>query len=176
VYLASPGAARSPWVNREITYWKAHRPLDQFIILLTDGELVWNSGEADFDHERSSAIPDVLHGVFPGEPYYLDMRWTRGARDLCLEHPRFKAQVIQLAATLRNVTVADMVGEESQQHRRTVRVRNAAIATLTLLMLAATGAAIVAFKERAAAVYSASIAKEQQSLAEQSADAARADR
>jgi len=77
-------------------------------VLLTDGSLVWDAARADFDGPRSTAIPDTLYGTFDGEPLYLDMRWTRGETDLSLENDRFKNQIVQLAATLRGMSVEDM--------------------------------------------------------------------
>src|SRR3712207_2231637 len=55
ILLASPEAARSPWVDREVTYWLQHKSPASFLIVLTDGELVWNNGTADFDWTRTTA-------------------------------------------------------------------------------------------------------------------------
>jgi hypothetical protein len=73
LYFASPIAARSPWVARELNYWLANRELQHLIIVLTDGALVWDEARGDFDATQSTAIPKVLHGVFAGEPFYLYM-------------------------------------------------------------------------------------------------------
>src|ERR1700733_6564488 len=37
VLFASPGAAQSPWVGREIRFWQEHRAREEFLIALTDG-------------------------------------------------------------------------------------------------------------------------------------------
>jgi WD40 repeat protein len=176
IYLASPQAAQSPWVAREIGYWKTHRERDRFIVLWTDGSIAWDAPLADFDPARSTAIPDALRGAFEGEPFYLDMRWTRDENDLTLANDRFKKQVVQLAATLRGLAVEDMAGEEAEQYRRTLRVRNltiAGLATLSVLALLAAGFALVA---RGAAVRSEERARTEQGRAEKAASIAEAER
>jgi WD40 repeat protein len=176
VYLASPQAAQSPWVAQEVGYWKSHREYDRFIVLWTDGSLSWDTRLADFDPERSDAIPNALRGTFQGEPFYLDMRWTRGETDLTLANERFKKQVVQLAATLRGMAVEDMAGEEAEQYRRTLRVRNltiAGLATLSVLALLAAGFALIA---RGAAVRSEERARTEQARAQEAASVADAER
>src|SRR3954451_18035591 len=49
ILLASPEAARSPWVGRETSYWVQHKSPATLFIVLTDGELVWNDDVGDFD-------------------------------------------------------------------------------------------------------------------------------
>ena len=39
ILLASPEAAVSPWVGREVAYWLDHNSPDTILIALTDGEL-----------------------------------------------------------------------------------------------------------------------------------------
>lgn len=165
ICLASPAAAASPWVAREIDHWKTNRERSRLILVLTDGELAWDAARRDFDPDRSTAISPALHGAFDEEPLYLDLRWARGA-DLSLANGRFKAQVVQLAAAVRGVPVEDLIGDELEQHRRTVRIRNLAITGLASLAVAATIAAVMA-------VRNASEAARQQGLAEDAATDAR---
>ena len=40
ILLASPEAAASPWVNKEVSYWLDNKGADTLLIALTDGELV----------------------------------------------------------------------------------------------------------------------------------------
>src|SRR5262247_2303261 len=39
VLLASPEAAASPWVTKEVSYWLDHKGADTLLIALTDGAL-----------------------------------------------------------------------------------------------------------------------------------------
>src|SRR5690348_2328075 len=47
VLIASRTAARSPWVDREVRFWRNHRERANFYILLTDGEMRWNEPGTD---------------------------------------------------------------------------------------------------------------------------------
>jgi hypothetical protein len=172
LYFASPPAARSPWVARELEYWLANRDVEHLIVVLTDGCVLWDPVRTDFDGAQSTAIPDMLRGVFPGEPFYLDMRWARSDDGLSLANPRFKTQTVQIAAALKGLAVEDIIGEEVEQHRRMIRVRNAAIATLATLSIFALGFAGYAFTQRSVAIRFGEDARVQQTRAEQSAQEA----
>src|SRR3954451_9050699 len=74
ILLASPEAARSPWVGREVAYWLQHKSLSTLLIVLTEGELAWDDAVGDFDWRRTTAFPSSLRGVFTDEPRYVDLR------------------------------------------------------------------------------------------------------
>ena len=57
ILLASPKAAHSPWVEHEVAYWLEHKSLETFLIVLTDGKLVWDNEVGDFDWGRTTALP-----------------------------------------------------------------------------------------------------------------------
>ena len=42
LFMASPQAAQSQWVEQEIDWWLRHRSTEKLLILLTDGELFWH--------------------------------------------------------------------------------------------------------------------------------------
>ena len=172
IYLASPPAARSPWIAREIEYWTTQRDVDHLIIVLTDGALAWDGERAVFDGQQSTALPSALLGAFGGEPFYLDVRWARDETDLSPANERFKQQLVQIAATLKGVPVEDIAGEEAEQYRRMIRLRNAVITGLSVLAIAALGFAGFAYVQRQAAVRSEEVARVQQERAERAADAA----
>src|SRR3954471_19433540 len=48
VLLASPEAARSPWVNREIEHWVATKSPDYILPVVTDGDWRWDPDTRDF--------------------------------------------------------------------------------------------------------------------------------
>src|SRR5689334_19733709 len=43
VLLASPEAAQSAWVNREIEHWIATKPADRILPVVTDGKWEWDA-------------------------------------------------------------------------------------------------------------------------------------
>lgn len=80
VLFASPDAAASPWVYREVEYWLAHKAASRLMLVLTSGNLAWSEAHGDFDWERSDALPRTLAGRFQQEPLYIDLRWARDER------------------------------------------------------------------------------------------------
>src|SRR5829696_1082825 len=75
ILLASPEAAASPWVAREIEHWLQHHPPERILIVLTGGTLVWDSASGSLDAQRTDALPPPLLPAIPQQPLYLDLRW-----------------------------------------------------------------------------------------------------
>jgi hypothetical protein len=98
--VASPSAARSVWIEREIAWWLAHRAADRILILITEGEVVWDQHMNDFDWTRTNALPAQLGQRFAEQPLYVDLRWARGLDRLSIRHLRFRGAVLDIAATL----------------------------------------------------------------------------
>ncbi len=133
ILLASPDAARSQSVNREIELWLAVHPVDTLILVLTDGTLAWDPERQRHAPARSTALPPALDGAFHHEPMYADLRWARSETQLDLRHSRFRAQVAAIAAPLHGVAREDLEGEDIRQHRRARRLVWSASTALVLL-------------------------------------------
>src|SRR5262249_7461744 len=99
ILLASPQAAASPWVKRELSHWLSSKPHGKILIALTGGELVWDHQVGDFDWTLTTALPvDILQGRLSAEPSYVDLRAAKtqpGSRV-------FQALVADLAAPLHH--------------------------------------------------------------------------
>src|SRR5690242_3127172 len=72
VLLASPEAARSEWVGKEITYWVTSKGTDHLLVVVTDGIWQWDKRSGDLS-PASTAGSRALRGVLPAEPLYVDM-------------------------------------------------------------------------------------------------------
>lgn len=151
ILLASPDAARSTWVQREVTYWLQHKSPATFLIVLTSGELVWDEVVGDFDWQRTTALPPAVCDAFREEPRYIDLRWARAEDDVSLHDPRFREAVADLAAPLHHRPKDALLGEDVRQHRRTVRWVRGTIATLTVLLILALSATGIAINRQQAA-------------------------
>lgn len=136
ILLASPEAARSLWVEREVGHWLAGRAGTVLLIALTDGEISWDAAAGDFDWEKTTALPRSLRKVFEEEPRYIDFRWARTSDHLTLGHPEFRNRMADLAAPLYGRPKDDLVGEDNREHRRTLTIVRGVIAVLTALLLA----------------------------------------
>lgn len=145
--LASPEAARSAWVEREVAWWLDHRAVDRLLIVLTGGELVWDAAAGDWDRTRTSALPPGMHGRFAHEPLHVDLRWARTTDALSLRHSQFRAAVLDLAATLHDRPKDELDGEDVRLHRGARRLAAAAVCLLVALTVAAGAAAWVAHRQ-----------------------------
>ena len=157
VLLASPAAARSPWVRAEVAHRLAGRGSTGLLVVLTDGELVWDDAAGAFDSGRSTALPAELLGAFPDEPIWVDLRAAR-AQD-GLSSPVVADRVADLAATLHGRPKAELVGEDLRQRRRWRRLRTGAVALLTVFALVAAGASVLFLRQRDEARRQAALAE-----------------
>ena len=113
--LASPEAAASRWVQREVGWWLEHRTPQTLLIVLTGGEVDWDDAAGDFDWSRTDAVPDGLRGAFAAGPLWVDLRWARAESQLSLKHARFQGAIADLAAPLRGQPKEELQGEEVAQ-------------------------------------------------------------
>jgi WD40 repeat protein len=143
VLLASPAAARSPWVNRELEYWIATKPAGRILPVVTDGEWRWDPEHGDLSAD-STAVPDALRGVFAEEPLFLDLRWAHDDRTLNLRDTRFRDAIAELAAPMHGVSKDELESEDLRQHRQGRRLRRVAVAAVALLTVVASGTAVLA--------------------------------
>lgn len=129
IYMASPESAISKWVNKEIEYWLTIRSLDTVLIVLTDGQLFYNSTIS-----KDNALSLSLVGTFKEEPFYVDCRDMKSESDLTLNNPIFKKDILKLAAQLHGKAPKDLASEEVIAHRKMIWTRNIAVLLLLLLL------------------------------------------
>src|SRR5437764_7073208 len=71
ILLASPEAAASIWVNKEVSYWLDHKHPDTLLIGVTDGTLVWDNAAGDFVWSKATPLVPALRGRFGSEPKWV---------------------------------------------------------------------------------------------------------
>src|SRR5215472_8623152 len=113
--LASPRAAKSEWVQKEVDYWLSNRDRRKLLIVLTHGDLAWDDQAHDFDWARTSALPLNFQKHFAEPPVWVDLRWTRGKAPPW-SNPRFRDAVATIASTLRGVPKRDLESADLRQH------------------------------------------------------------
>jgi WD40 repeat protein len=168
--LASPEAAASAWVAREVGQWRAKHGSDHLLVLLTDGEIVWDNDANDFDWQRTTALgAGAFAGCFVEEPRHVDMRWARSEVQLDLTDGRFRDQIAELAAPVHGMAKDELAGADVRQHRRTLRHAFAAGVALALLTLASIATSAYAVNSASAARRSAAQARTEQKRADDQA-------
>ena len=131
--VASPMAARSKWVRKEIDFWVNNKTVDQLLILVTDGEIHWDEAAQDFDWDLTTAIPGNLAGAFKHEPLYVDLVDLEDSAEFSVADPRFRDAVASIAAAVQGKSKSDIIGEDLKRHRQTLRTALSAVIALVLL-------------------------------------------
>jgi WD40 repeat protein len=144
ILLASPEAAKSIWVNREVEWWRANRSSSDMYIVLTSGELRWDDERGDWDWERTTSLPPAARGMFGHEPLWVDLSSVQTVRALDRSNPVLLNSVAQLAAPLRGVDKDTLVGEHITYYRRARRQRSGGVVALSILTVLAIVAAYTA--------------------------------
>lgn len=126
--LASPAAAESTWVDKEVAWWLENRDRAKLFVLVTDGEVEWRNGVL----ARGSALPKALHDI--PEPRCVDLR---GVRKLDLRDPKWESVLADVVAPLDGVEKAELIGHHVRERRRTRRTVRATISVLVVLLVAA---------------------------------------
>ncbi|RSM90393.1 TIR domain-containing protein [Kibdelosporangium aridum] len=152
VLMASPAAARSAWVCKEVQFWQENREPETFVIVLTDGTINWDKDKQDFDWAQTDALPERLSGYFEAEPLWLNLQWAREGRwRPSLWNARFRLAMATLAGNkIIDKDVDRLYSIDARLHRIATVVRSAVTLALAVLMVLATGFAIDANRSAAA--------------------------
>lgn len=161
VLVTSPSAARSKWVDKEIRWWLANRPVERLLIVVADGTLTWDEAGGSFDEAASSALPPALVRAFPEEPRWVTVPPSASGNPEPSE-AEMRGTVVDVAATIRGIGKEELEGDAVRERQRTKRWVVGAISSLSLLLLVAVVAGLVALSQRASAVDQAHIALSRQ--------------
>lgn len=145
VLLASPEAAESAWVDRELRHWLTTKSANRILLAVTDGTLGWNGARNAL---TGTAVPPAIVEVFDGEPRHVDLCWARTGTDLDLRNTRFRDAVAQLAAPAHGVGKDELEGEDVRLHRRARRLARGATTLLVLLTVLSVALGTVAGLQR----------------------------
>jgi hypothetical protein len=135
ILLASPEAAASKWVNKEVTHWLDHNSPGTLLIGLTDGELAWDEERGAFVSPTVLPLPPALAGRFPSEPKWVDLHaYREGASP---RDGKFLELGADFAAAIRGMPKEDLLSQELGQQRRALTLAYSGVATLAVLIVIA---------------------------------------
>ena len=144
---------------------------------LTDGTLVWDGAAADFDWQRTTALPDCLRGWFADEPLWVDLRpvvaAAHGGRGYSTSDPLFLDAVATIASAVQHRPKDELIGDDIRKYRSARRFRRLSWSGLSVLTVAALVAAVLAVIQRTEAQTQTKVALGQKLVAQ--AEATRAD-
>lgn len=101
ILLASPLAAKSHWIQKEIDWWLSNRDINSVFIVLVKGEIEWNKIElnSDFNWKKTTSIPEILKCKFSSEPLWIDLRpYYQTEGEVNHKNDGFKSQIIKIIA------------------------------------------------------------------------------
>ncbi|MDH6133400.1 WD40 repeat protein [Kitasatospora sp. MAA4] len=156
VLLASPAAAESKWVRKEIEFWQRTKGNDTFVIALTDGTIRWDDEQGDFDWELTDALPRSLSGYFDAEPLWQDFTWSRDVPHLSLRHSEFRSAIATMAAPVHGRSKRELDNEDVKAHRMLVATGALVMSAIFLLTISFGGEYLLANAEKNRAISNAS--------------------
>jgi WD40 repeat protein len=118
ILLASPAAARSPWVEREVAHRLARRGSDTLLIGLVDGEIRWDPESRSFNRAGTNALPLSLKTARLPEPLYADFSWVESVKEQSLRNTRFATEIARLVSAISGRPLDKLIGEHIRQRRR----------------------------------------------------------
>lgn len=130
ILLASPQAAASHWVNKEVAWWLEHKSLDTLLIAVTEGELSWDPATGESIPTEVTILPPALAGRL-SEPKWVDLRAYRDGADPRNAH--FTSLAADFAAAIHGVPKEDLLSQEVRQQRRALSLAWTAAGTLLVL-------------------------------------------
>ena len=131
ILLASPQAAASPWVNKEVAYWLEHKRAETVLIAVSEGELAWDEALGDFACREGRLLPPALTGRFAAEPKWVDLRAYREKADT--RDARFTELAADFAAAIHGTPKEDLLSQEVRQQRRALTLAWSAAGSLLIL-------------------------------------------
>jgi len=165
--MASPEAADSKWVGKEVSHWLDSRGSENLIIVLTDGQIHWNADIRRFDAAQTDALPAALMNSLTAEPLYIDLTWAQHpANDFTADNVKFADAVASISARIRGVPKDEIAGEDVRRRRQ---LRRTVLTTglVLLALLAGLGVAILlAYSQGQVAALQERIGESQRLLAQ----------
>jgi len=146
ILLASPEAAGSIWVNKEVEYWLTHKGPDTLLIAVTDGTPCWDDAAQGFATTQQPLFPPALTAYHGREPKWVDLRAHRDRPDP--NDGRFIELGADFAATIHGIPKEDLLSQEVRQRRFELTLAWSAATCLVVLMLAAMWGWISALEQK----------------------------
>jgi WD40 repeat protein len=138
ILLASPAAAKSPWVRQEIEIWCGElKRTERLIIVLTSGKIAIAESGSEIDWANTDALPKELRQYLRGFPLWNDLSGTVTSEARVLSNPLYKACVNTVVAKLDGVDPNILDGREWRLRRRNIRIAWGLVALLATLLGAA---------------------------------------
>jgi WD40 repeat protein len=146
--LACPASAKSRWVQQEVQWWLQNRSVENLLIILTDGVILWDPAVQDFDWGKTTALPSCLKGALPGEPLYADFRAAKSSGRYLDSDKDYRNALLDVAAPLLDRPKDELDSEDIRLHRKALRTAWAVAWFVVVLGLGAGIATYAAYQRQ----------------------------
>jgi hypothetical protein len=140
VLIASPEAAHSHSVAKELSWWIENKPPGYIAVVLADG---WLARDPDDGRLNGSALPPLLEKGLSPHARWIPATWSRSSQDPS-SNPEFFDCAASVGASIYEEDKHSLVARSAREERRFVLFRRVVTATLTGLLVAVIAALIVA--------------------------------
>jgi tetratricopeptide (TPR) repeat protein len=123
ILLASPEAAASKSIVKQVAYWLDHNSIDTLLLAVTDGELEWSDLPDEVRQTRNARLPISL-----------DLRGYRDCGNT--GDAQFLEAATYIAATIHGITKKELMLQQLRQQRRMLNLT--CYTAISLLALAVT--------------------------------------
>jgi DNA-binding beta-propeller fold protein YncE len=124
IFLASPKAANSYWINKELEKWcsihySEENGLQNIFIAITSGEILWDNSINDFNKEKTDCIPSILSNKFKEEPLFIDLREyvSNDLKQIDQKSPAFISATTKIIGAILGKTPREIESEETKRNK-----------------------------------------------------------
>jgi hypothetical protein len=132
IYLASIEASKSPWVEKELTYWCADlKRYDRMLVILVNGSIAINPTSNTIDWDHTDCIPTSLQKNLQYEPVYYDLTTFT---ELIKENQQYRKYINNIVAKLNNLTPEEMQCKELKTYKRNIMLKRIFFISLSTII------------------------------------------
>lgn len=131
IYIASKEGSKSKWVQRELDYWLSRNGIETIIIVLLDGDIVWNDSTNSLSIKDTTALPEILSRQYNFEPKYVDFKSAWSKKHNLQNNNVYLDGIASIISTIKNVTKDLIIGEEI---KRKTLLKNTILGTSLILI------------------------------------------
>ncbi len=163
ILLASPAAAHSQFIEEELSLWLDSRPIENLIIVLTDGEMIPGA---------TSSLPPILEKRANRDSLpFIDLRWAQEVESFERRY-QFTDAVAEISAVLQGVSKDTLLNRQASRNARLKRLSLATTIGLIVLSLSLMLAGSYAVRQASKAREAEARLNEAHQIAERATDMA----
>lgn len=117
IYLASIEGSNSKWIQRELDYWVSKKGIATIIIVLLDGDIVWNDLTDSLHYQKTNVMPVSIAKLYNFEPKYIDFTNAWNSKDKIFRSEIVDDGIASILSTIKNIPKDEVIGSELKRRR-----------------------------------------------------------